>query len=84
MQDLNLRVWSRGAAPVHCKQEYVQHVLTDVHRIRIRLFAPFPMQAGLHLRVYKQRAKKFLSKEEFQHPDSCISISSLLQVTLRV
>jgi len=44
------------------------------------LFAPFTMQAGLHLRVYKQRVKKFLSKEEFLHPDSCISISSVLQM----
>ena len=39
------------------------------------------MQAGLHLRVYKQRVKKFLSKEEFQHPDACIAVARSMQVT---
>jgi hypothetical protein len=39
------------------------------------------MQAGLHLRVYKQRVKKFLSKEEFQHPDACIAVAPSMQVT---
>jgi len=49
--------------------------------ILLRLFAPFPMQAGLHLRVYKQCVKKFLSKEEFQHPDACIAVARSMQVT---
>lgn len=39
------------------------------------------MQAGLHLRVYKQRVKKFLSKEEFRDPDACLAVTPSMQVT---
>ena len=39
-------------------------------------FAPFPMQSSLHLRLYKQRAAKMLSKDEFLRPDSCIALGS--------
>mmetsp|Transcript_84638 Transcript_84638/g.137201 ORF Transcript_84638/g.137201 Transcript_84638/m.137201 type:complete len:1524 (+) Transcript_84638:3-4574(+) len=37
-------------------------------------FAPFPMQNTLHLRVYKHKRGRFLSKNEFQQPESCVSL----------
>ena len=39
-------------------------------------FAPFPLQSALYLRVYQQKSAKFLKKEDFQRPESCVIVAA--------
>lgn len=39
-------------------------------------FAPFPLQSSLHLRIYQQKSAKFLEKEDFERPESCVVVDS--------
>ena len=38
-------------------------------------FAPFPLQAGLFLRIHHERSKGFLTKQDFWQPDSCVVVA---------